>query len=68
MWFVDDSSTHTMLGMDDCKVMELAVSCGICACMGDHVLERVEELQSCDWILHFRGVEWNSNVGPDQSD
>jgi len=56
MWFVDHSSTHTMPGMDERKVMMLAASNGICACTGDHVLKRVEELQSHDWILHFRGV------------
>ena len=54
--FVDPSSTHPMEDMDERKVEDLAVSDGICACTGDHVLERVEEFQSCDWILHFRGV------------
>jgi len=53
---VDPSSTHTMPGMDERKVEELATSDGMCACTGDHVLESVEELQSGDWILHFRGV------------
>jgi len=48
MWFVDHSSTHMMPGMDEHKVMELAASDDICACTGDNVLERVEELQSRD--------------------
>ena len=48
---MDHSSTHTMPGMDERKVVVLAASDGICACKGDHVLERVEELQSCDWSL-----------------
>ena len=42
--------------MDERKVEEMVASEGICACTGHHVLQRVEELPSGDWILHLRGV------------